>query len=698
MKPIKRTINAIVLCTGISSVVLQLITIRELLVRFQGNEFVIAMILFSWLALGGMGTFCAHRLTHRWFQPSLRRLINLSLVLALLSVLQIIGIRTGYDFIFLPGSSVGFYSTFLYVILALAPYCLLLGFLLPYSLFTLRIFLPHYSGAGIYLTDNMGDLAGGMVFSFALVFLVTPLTAVLIANLPLTAACFAAVSKSGTAGLKSITLGLTAIALLLMGVGLEKDTLTRPREELLYYRESRYGRIEIYQQHEMRTLYSDGVPRFTNQNRQLAEEVIHYPLSQIDRPRRLLVISGQGGMMAEIEKYRPASIDYVELDPQIIKAEFRYGLIQPVPGLHVHHQDGRAFLKASKKTYDAIILNVPEPDTFQLNRFFTDEFYGLIKNRLRKGGIFSFFMEGFENYLTEPQRKKLSITYTTVKRHFEHVLLLPGSKIFFLCRDLPLAADIPERLDRKAIDTQYIQSTFHGNVSPLRIRYVQELIQTNTVGNFDYQPRLLRVMFSQWFSKYASSPKAFAAVLLILTAAYLAFLSRESYLLFTTGFVNMGCEILVVFAFQIIFGYIYFQIGFIVTVFLAGLLPGAWLSRRMQAGVHRSLMTADILLGVLPGCFLLGIHWGNGDASVSFFMIFGFMVSLASGFQFPLALNLQGGSPSAVAQSFSADLTGAACGTLVTSLVLIPFMGITWAALTLTAIKASSLLVTGFRA
>ena len=79
-------------------------------------------------------------------------------------------------------------------------------------------------------------------------------------------------------------------------------------------------------------------------------------------------------------------------------------------------------------------------------------------------------------------------------------------------------------------------------------------------------------------------------------------------------------------------------------------------------------------------------------------MIFGFIVSLASGFQFPLALNLQGGSPSAVAQSFSADLTGAACGTLVTSLVLIPFMGITGSAVALTAIKATSLLVAGFRA
>jgi spermidine synthase len=696
MNKISQAIHATVVCTGISSVVLQLVTIRELLARFQGNEFVIALILFCWLALGGLGTFLAHWVAKRRFQPSFRRLALLSLSLTLLSVIQIIAVRIGYNFIFVRGSSVGFYSTFLYVMLMLTPYCVLLGFVLPYSLYTLRISRPHYSGAGIYIADNIGDLVGGILFSFMLVSVATPMTAVLIADLPLIAASLLLVLRSGAPRLRFYALGLTAISLLTMGVWVEKDTLTQPRKDLIYYRESRYGRIEIYQQQEMRTLYIDGAPLFTNQNQQLAEEIIHYPLSQVDRPRTLLVIAGQGGIMAEIDKYRPASIDYVELDSEVIKAEFQYGLLQAVPGLHVHHQDGRTFLETTAKKYDAIILNVPEPYTFQLNRFFTDEFYSLVKRRLNQGGIFSFTMAGFDNYLAEAQRQKLSIVYATVKRHFEHVLLLPGSHIFFLCRDLPLSADIPELLDRKAIPTQYIQAYFRGDVNSLRIQYLQRLLQTDAAENFDYQPRLMRLMFSQWFSKYASSPKGFAAVLLLLTALYIALLSKESYLLFTTGFVNMGCEILVVFAFQIIFGYIYFQIGFIVTAFLAGLLPGAWMSRRMQHGVRRRLMVADGLLGALPLCFLLGIYWG-GHALVSFFMIFGFLVSLASGFQFPLALALQKESPSAAAQAFSADLMGAACGTLVTSLVLIPHGGIVWAATALAAIKATSLLVSNFK-
>jgi len=49
----------VVIATGISSVVTQLLTIREFLTQFKGNEIVIALILFNWLILGGIGTLLA---------------------------------------------------------------------------------------------------------------------------------------------------------------------------------------------------------------------------------------------------------------------------------------------------------------------------------------------------------------------------------------------------------------------------------------------------------------------------------------------------------------------------------------------------------------------------------------------------------------------------------------------------------------
>jgi len=54
---------------------------------------------------------------------------------------------------------------------------------------------------------------------------------------------------------------------------------------------------------------------------------------------------------------------------------------------------------------------------------------------------------------------------------------------------------------------------------------------------------------------------------------------------------------------------------------------------------------------------------------------------------------LSGGDNPAVTRSFSADLIGAACGTLITSVVLIPYVGIVWTSLALIGLKGVSLLI-----
>ena len=159
----------------------------------------------------------------------------------------------------------------------------------------------------------------------------------------------------------------------------------------------------------------------------------------------------------------------------------------------------------------------------------------------------------------------------------------------------------------------------------------------------------------------------------------------------------MGCEILVIFAFQIYFGYIYLQIGIIITVFLAGLLPGAWLGNKLTQPGKRILILTDGILISFLALFMLAIVSFADRLAVSLYLLFGFAVSLACGFQFPVALYLKGSDNAAAARTFSADLIGAACGTLLTSVVLIPYVGILWAAGALIGLKLTSLILMATR-
>jgi len=690
---IDRAVLQIVIATGISSVVTQLLTIREFLTQFQGNEIVIALILFNWLILGGLGTLLARAVTRRFRPATTGTLAWLSLVLSALAPLQIFALRFLRDLAFIHGSSVGFYPTWLFAFLVLTPYCLLLGFVLPYSLFVLRTESADYPGARIYITDNIGDITGGVLFSFALVFLVTPLQAIALAHLPLLAATSLLYSASPRKR-PSVWLAVTIVVLIFAaGVAFEKVSLSAPEGKLVYYRETRYGRILVYQDQEQFTLFEDGVPVFSNQNVSMAEEIVHYPLAQLERPRRVLLLSAEAGVMEELQKYQIEELDYVELDPGVTRVQFQFGMIKKIPGLNIIHRDGRAFLADSDKRYDAIIVNLPEPDTFQINRFYTDRFFELAAGHLTSGGVLSFSMQGFENYLAEPQRLKLSSLFNTVSVYFKHVLLLPGQKVFFLCSNRPIVGDIPAALEKKGISTDYVGAFFYGNVTAERIDRLNASLDPSVAVNIDMSPYLMRLMFSQWFAKFQTTPLWFFTVLAVLTLIYLVRISREEFVLFSTGCMTMGSEILVIFAFQIYFGYIYLQIGIIVTVFLAGLLPGAWFGNSLRRHGKSILALTDGLLIVFLSVLILALLNFSDRLPVWFYLVFGFGVSLACGFQFPVALYLRGSDDAAAARTFSADLIGAAGGTLLTSAVLIPYTGIVWTTIGLIALKMISLAV-----
>ncbi len=123
----------------------------------------------------------------------------------------------------------------------------MLGFVLPYSLYAIRTENPDYPGTRIYIIDNLGDVSGGALFSFVLVFLVTPLKAVFLANLPLLAATYLLFTPSSRYHPAVLVgTGLT-FAILVAGLLLEPSSLTPSEGKLVYYSESRYGRIEVHQ-------------------------------------------------------------------------------------------------------------------------------------------------------------------------------------------------------------------------------------------------------------------------------------------------------------------------------------------------------------------------------------------------------------------------------------------------------------------
>lgn len=688
MRLMRALILVSVIGTGISTVTAQLLTIREFLSQFQGNEITISLVLFSWLLVTGIGSLAA-----RWMgRRGLGFYGGLSVILGLWPLLQLLIIRWGREAVFLHGSAPGFYAIFGYVLVTTAPYCLMAGFILPCALEVLRRQGGSLTSGGLYITDSIGDIAGGALFGFVLVYWLHPFTTVV-----LTSALLLAVGLLILAGhRKGFLLGLAvALTAAFVGVGLNDRLEVRSLEgqfgNIVRYVESPYGRIVVTRDQGLYTFWESGTPLEAGSDPAAVEEKVHYPLSQLDGVENVLLVSGGiGGALDEVRKHRPESVDYVELDPNLTRIAREIGSLEEHPLVSVKNTDGRHYLRTTQNRYDAVILDLPDPDTFQMNRFFTSEFFSLVRERLTPGGVLCFSLEYYPNYLTDVMQRKLSSIWSTARLHFRNVRIIPGGKAYFLCRNGPLTLDIPERLEAKAVPTAYISGYYRGNVTPDRIAMMEEALDAEEHVNTDFQPKVMSLVFQEWFVKHGTSPKPFLWGIAGFTLLYLLFMRREEYVLFTTGFATMGTEMLVVFAFQVLHGYVYLKIGAIVTAFLAGLLPGAVAGRLGRERSGRKLLAADMILVLGLIGFYAWLRFHGTAVSSGWFLAYGFCFSFFCGFQFPSATAIIGEDKSPAAGCLAADLTGAAVGTLVVGAILIPLLGLQAATIVLILVKVSS--------
>lgn len=676
---------------GISSVTTQILTIREFLTQFHGNEITISLVIFCWLVLTGIGTLAAKPFE----SASIRGYLILTFLIALWPLVQIPGIRFLRELFFTHGLSPGFYPILFYVVPAIAPYCLLTGFVLPYTQKLFHHFHLPFKSGDLYITDSIGDILGGILFSFLLVYWLKPFAVmVLCASLLLVITLYLMLLFRRWPLLTVALLFSAIFVLAALMPTLEMRTLQGQYGAIAAYVESPFGRIVVSKDGPQYTFWESGTPLYSDDNVIEAEEKVHYPLCQREKADSILLVSGGlGETLSEISKYRPRKVDYVELDPALTQTASELNIIPNVSFLNIINMDARRFIKSTVTRYDAVILDLPEPDTFQINRFFTDEFFLLAKKILKDGGILSLSLPYSSNYLSPLRKKKLSTVYHTVKKHFDHILVLPGEHAYFLMSDQPLSPAIPEKLTKHDISTDYIKGFFHGNITDDRIEELNGQLQPYQTINTDFKPKLMHLVFMDWFTRYGTTPAWFAGIVSGLLLIYLIFMKREEYILFSTGFVAMGLELAVIFAFQIIYGYIYLKIGAIITAFLLGLLPGAVLGNRQRMKTRFSMGLSEAVLMGLLSVFLCWVSWIRLPLHSAFFLIFCFVFSFVCGFQFPVAARMIGEAKSPAAGCLAADLVGAAVGALAVGTLLIPLWGMGAAILCLMMVKGSSMVL-----
>jgi spermidine synthase len=265
-------------------------------------------------------------------------------------------------------------------------------------------------GAGRLLADlNAADYAGAVVGGLAWPFLLLPAAglvrgAALTGVVNLVAAAVVAAfllrtrmsrrARAGAAG--ALLASAAALALLLVQA---RDIETTAQQRL--YRDpvvaaqlSAYQQIVVTERGDDVRLFLDGDLQFSSRDEHRYTESLVHPALARD-PGRVLVLGGGDGLAAREVLRHPSvrEVVQVELDPAVVElartrlAEFNAGALDD-PRLRLVLDDAFRWLReAPTAAFDAVVVDLPDPDTPVLARLYSTEFYGLVGRALRPGGL-----------------------------------------------------------------------------------------------------------------------------------------------------------------------------------------------------------------------------------------------------------------------------------------------------------------------
>jgi spermidine synthase len=767
----KRFLGFGLLLMGFSFTVAQGLLIRELLVAFFGNELTIGLILGNWLILEAVGSGLLGKLADRWREKTLsfaalQSLFALFLPLCLYATYVSRSIAGA-----MPGEGVGLVPIFYVSFLILTPLALVDGAMFAFGC---RAY-AHLTGdealsiGQVYVYEAVGAIVGGVVFTYLFIpFLYSLQIVLVLAGLNLLSAALVLASSSSSKrkrlpfhpGLIPILALLAADLGFLLSPqteGVRRWAISQqwPGYNLVYSENSTYGNVAVVQREGQYTFYADGIPILTAPvpDVALSEEIVHLPMLFVPQPRRALVLSGGvGGVLRELAKYPLKQIDYAELDPLLIQAvrNFPTPLTQSElsdPRVRVEPVDGRLLVRTKKwepasypqERYDLVVVNLPYPSTLQLNRFYTAEFFQMVRGLLAEEGVLVIACPGTLTYMSTELRDLNAMAYHTLQEAFAYVRPIPGDMTLWLASPSSEISTAPmdtlvKRWERLGLETQLLTAShIRLRLDQRRLDWFwaslgQEETDWEAGINQDLHPLGLLYGLSYWnalFSPVLARVFAFTGRLKLWTLSLpvigcaLLFLAvvkltgkRKAtvvpIVIATTGFTGMTADLIIVFAFQTLYGYVYYWIGMVITAFMAGLSLGGLLMTRRLARLERessALLKLDLaivfywaLLPIALNTLYSQIAHSLVFSSVQWILLFlnalaGFLV----GSQFPLAnrvwLKGRGDPRGTAGVLYACDLAGAFLGSMLVSVVLIPVLGILETCLLAAILKLGSFLL-----
>jgi len=624
----------------------------------------------------------------------------------------------------------------------------------------------------VYLVESAGSLVGGALFSFVLVDRVSATALALSGGVLLaTMVVFLVRRHAVRRWTVAIPLACTVIPLAFIATGaarrLDDFSIRRRWEsfatglELIRSEDTRYQNVALGRLGEQFSLYTNGIVSATWPNRADLAIEAHLAACEAPSPRRILVLGGgEEGLLEELLRQKPERLDFVLLDGRLLALVRPY--LEPPDRLALtalanstHFTDARRFVRRASaeggEPYDLILLSGPEPLSALEARLYTRECFEELAAILADDGVLALTLTAPIGYWSPEPAHYVGSIVQPLRTVFPEVLLMFSSPMrCFAAKRRGVLAESGDGLAARYRDRGIASPAF----DPLWFQGASDLLDAEKRAgiaralaahpppflNTDDRPAAALYRMRYWLQtseaahREANRPAEqrlgfFGALLglrfewvvwsvLILTVLWAAAglaRGRDAFgraaLLWsvgTTGFTAMALEMILLYTFQVLYGYVYSMIGMVIGLFMFGLVLGsAAMNRHLRRAKEqpglRTLVALDLTLTVFAAGLVLGLgalrvsasDWPVQMATFAFVAATGILTGLV----FPLAASVALESRPSIGRAAgavdAADHVGACLGALATGTVLVPVLGVTGACLVVAAMKALSAVFVG---
>jgi spermidine synthase len=694
------------LITGFISILGQVIILRELNAAFYGIDLIYIIALSIWLLGTAAGTITGKY----FFSKSPQSLKILFLIWGILLPLDILFIRSS-RIIFggVPGAYLQFISQITVMCITVLPISILPGIMFQHA--AGNYIKGKNSLAKCYAVESAGGIAGGLISTILIMLGTQNLNSAFICSLVsfIPVLYFSLRMKEKYFSFITAFLILLIISLFYFSPSLDYLMTSLNHPYLAETVDTPYSRVSVTSYRGQISVFENDALSFETEST-AAEEFVHLVLTQHPDPKRILIIGGGiEGTIYEVLKYNSILIDCVELNEKLISTVCKY-LPDEIKKsfeskkLNLIIADPRSYLKSCGK-YDVILIGMPEPSSGQTNRFYTKEFFELCKKHLYNDGIIALKLKSSENLWTPQLTNRNASIYNTLKSVFFDVIALPGSTCIFTASDLALEKNpdvLIKRFKERIISTKY--------VIPEYIKYIYTndrffetaniLSTSNSQINSDLQPVCYQYTAALWLSQFfpdlnwininpaynkIKDIKTILIIIILFISLLIFIKYRTSFgstiLVFFAAFTGMVLETMTILYYQSASGVLFQNIGLLLMAFMTGLTLGsAFINilyhRHTGKNIFRFTgLVFILLLGIINFLFGSAVKenfLGGLPGTFLFLLCAGFLVSGIFAFASFFKVKVQ---QDTISSLYAADLIGGCTGSLLSSIILIPMLG-----------------------